>query len=1164
MDTSYYKKYEPIFGEWSIVREIGEGSFGKVFEIERRDFGYTYKAALKAITIPQSQSEVKSVLADGMDEQSATSYFRGFVEEMVAEFVLMSKLKGHSNIVSYEDHRVVEHTEGIGWDILIRMELLTPLLDHVSKNPLSRGDVIKLGIDICKALEVCRKNNIIHRDIKPENIFYSDIGDFKLGDFGIAKTVEKTTGGLSKKGTYTYMAPEVYKGEAYGASVDIYSLGIVLYRFMNNNRTPFLPPYPTPIKYADRESAMARRIKGEALPAPANADEALSRVILKACAYSPKDRYLSPSDMRRDLEALLGDVEQQPGLDKTVGVFSGKGTAKVDAPVTAPTDVKEPEPASETAEPVSKTAAFFAEPLPTVSDAGTVGIFSGSKDALKDETVGIFNSNRASNTEQQVADSFDKAENPPKRQVHRSFAPTSESDRNALMEAVKNGDVSAVSELLAKGVDPNCERMLDNGNRSSALYESIAQQSNDVASGTCGNNLKWSYDSGTLIISGKGEMDDYGYYSEDSYYPPWHLKKDSIKAIIIEQGVTSIGEHAFSDCTSLLILSLPRSLKSVGFWAFSGCEVVTDIYYAGSEKQYWNIDDLDISPMMNSHTLYPHTLECPDGDLAKLWIIARADYNYDKVFFDEDSSSTFGYGVNESGNNKITKLLIDAGADVNYVGFDGSAETPLLFYAIRMRSVKLVEYLLRNGANPNSERVFRNGSRYSALIASLSVWRNNEIARLLIGAGADVNYVGSVNSIKLSVLSTAVCTGNTEMVDYLIRSGADINSERVLSNGIRSSALDDCIGVMRPNYEIAKLLIDLGADVNYDGTPPEDTAPAAKCPILNSVVCRGNLKLAEYLLLNGADPNSERTFANNRYSALSDSIMAWPNDDIAKLLIDSGADVNYIGLDDGEKMPVLFDAIRRRNVKIVRLLLNKGADPNAERIFANGNRRSTLTESITKNIFSSNIEKNTSAASDSLTMKELEIATLLIEAGANVNCGEITDGSEISVLCSATVQGKAEMVKLLLSKGADPNCERVSSDGSRYSALLDSICNFPNDEITNLLIDAGADVNYVGFADGIKYSVLHAAISQSNVDILKLMLSKGANPCCEIVSNDGSRSSALRDCILRWPNAQIIDLLCSYMNPLPDDVRGLKVKRSGLSAQTIQNLKAAGCKVSIF
>ena len=375
MDISYYKKYEPIFGEWSIVREIGEGSFGKVFEIERRDFGYTYKAALKAITIPQSRSEIERIADDGMGPESVTAYFRGFVQELVEEFRIMSKLKGESNIVSYEDHRVIEHTDEIGWDVFIRMELLTPLTKYAKEHGISRADVIRLGIDICSALELCRKNNIIHRDIKPENIFVSENGKFKLGDFGIAKTVEKTTGGLSKKGTYTYMAPEVYKGEAYGASVDIYSLGIVLYRFMNNNRAPFLPPYPTPIKYADRESAMARRIKGETLPAPANADEALSRVILKACAYKPEERYRSAADMRHDLEALLGDVEQQPDLDKTVGVFSGKGTAKVDAPAAAPNATEEAEALAET------DSSNIKVPL-AATEVGTVGVFSayGSAD----------------------------------------------------------------------------------------------------------------------------------------------------------------------------------------------------------------------------------------------------------------------------------------------------------------------------------------------------------------------------------------------------------------------------------------------------------------------------------------------------------------------------------------------------------------------------------------------------------------------------------------------------------------------------------------------------------------------------------------------------------------------------------------------------------------
>ena len=375
MDITYYKKYEPIFGEWSIVREIGEGSFGKVFEIERRDFGYTYKAALKAITIPQSRSEIERIADDGMGPESVTAYFRGFVQELVEEFRIMSKLKGESNIVSYEDHRVIEHTDEIGWDVFIRMELLTPLTKYAKEHGISRADVIRLGIDICSALELCRKNNIIHRDIKPENIFVSENGKFKLGDFGIAKTVEKTTGGLSKKGTYTYMAPEVYKGEAYGASVDIYSLGIVLYRFMNNNRTPFLPSYPTPIKYADRESAMARRIKGETIPAPANADEALSRVILKACAYKPEERYRSAADMRRDLEALLGEDEQQPDLDKTVGVFSGKGTAKVDAPAAAPNATEEAEALAET------DSSNIKVPL-AATEVGTVGVFSayGSAD----------------------------------------------------------------------------------------------------------------------------------------------------------------------------------------------------------------------------------------------------------------------------------------------------------------------------------------------------------------------------------------------------------------------------------------------------------------------------------------------------------------------------------------------------------------------------------------------------------------------------------------------------------------------------------------------------------------------------------------------------------------------------------------------------------------
>lgn len=305
MDINYYKQYEPLFGSWYITEEIGKGAYGHVYIVERHEFGIVYKSALKALTIPQDKNEIKSAMAEGMSELEATQYYKGLVQNIVNEFIMMSKLKGNSHIVSYEDHVLIEHENDIGWDILIRMELLTPLVEHIANRTLTENEVIKLGIDLCKALEFCRKYDIIHRDIKPENIFIAPSGDYKIGDFGIAKTVEKTLAGLSKKGTYTYMAPEVYKGEAYGATVDIYSLGIVMYKLLNNNRTPFIPQFPLPITYDDREESLARRIKGEKIPEPENGSEELKRIILKACSFNASDRYASALEMRRALEKLF-------------------------------------------------------------------------------------------------------------------------------------------------------------------------------------------------------------------------------------------------------------------------------------------------------------------------------------------------------------------------------------------------------------------------------------------------------------------------------------------------------------------------------------------------------------------------------------------------------------------------------------------------------------------------------------------------------------------------------------------------------------------------------------------------------------------------------------------------------------------------------------------
>lgn len=298
------KKYEPLWGSWYIDEQLGEGAYGKVFKVHKEEFGKTYEAAVKIISIPQNPSDILQAKSEGLNEESARSYFQAFVTDIIQEVDLMNAFHGNSNIVSLEDHKVIEKTDEIGWDIIIRMELLETLSSHITKKPMTQAEIIKLGIDICQALEICAKHNTIHRDIKPDNIFVSPYGDYKLGDFGIARQIERTMSGLSMKGTHQYMAPEVFKGSEYGSSVDTYSLGIVMYRFLNKNRAPFLPEYPQAITPRDREEAFQRRMSGEALPEISGINAELNSIVMRACAYNREERFKSASEMKEALENI--------------------------------------------------------------------------------------------------------------------------------------------------------------------------------------------------------------------------------------------------------------------------------------------------------------------------------------------------------------------------------------------------------------------------------------------------------------------------------------------------------------------------------------------------------------------------------------------------------------------------------------------------------------------------------------------------------------------------------------------------------------------------------------------------------------------------------------------------------------------------------------------
>jgi serine/threonine-protein kinase len=303
-----------LWPEWKVESEIGAGAFGKVYKIKRQDIGGTYYAALKVISVPGSEDEINILRSENMQEEQITEYYHRFANELSREFSLMERLKGNTNIVSYEDHKIVPRENGIGWDVLIRMELLTPLLRHLDQNGCNEQDAIQLGIDICNALILCERENILHRDIKPGNIFVSNYGDYKLGDFSIALTMSRSRMEYSPRGTYLYMAPEVYMGKRYDHTIDTYSLGLILYRLLNGGRAPFLPLPPETLTPEMIETANKKRLQGGSLPKPADASAGMAAIILKACAYEPGNRYQAAREFQKALErcqAIQGPLKVQ-------------------------------------------------------------------------------------------------------------------------------------------------------------------------------------------------------------------------------------------------------------------------------------------------------------------------------------------------------------------------------------------------------------------------------------------------------------------------------------------------------------------------------------------------------------------------------------------------------------------------------------------------------------------------------------------------------------------------------------------------------------------------------------------------------------------------------------------------------------------------------------
>ena len=301
------EKLKQVWPEWQIEEKpLGRGAYGVVYKAMRNDNNIQSFAAIKVISIPADESEIDTLRSEGMSISATRTYFENLVTDFTREIQLMESLKGLPNIVDVSDYKVIERTDEMGWDIYIRMELLIPLGKYICDRKLTEQEVIEIGSDICTALEACEKLKIIHRDIKMGNILMNAFGDFKLGDFGIARKLESRSTNLSMKGTYEYMAPEILNHNThYDARVDIYSLGIVLYTLLNNRRIPFCDPYKQILGHEEREIAVERRRQGEQLPPPCNASPEMADLILRATAFKPVNRFASATEMKNALISVV-------------------------------------------------------------------------------------------------------------------------------------------------------------------------------------------------------------------------------------------------------------------------------------------------------------------------------------------------------------------------------------------------------------------------------------------------------------------------------------------------------------------------------------------------------------------------------------------------------------------------------------------------------------------------------------------------------------------------------------------------------------------------------------------------------------------------------------------------------------------------------------------
>ena len=304
-----------VWPDMELGEELDQGSYGHVYNANWQ--GTEYALKIIPLTLTKAEYEVLPPVLH-VSEEGTAALPAEIRNGLLREVRILQKLRDNPHIVWVEDSAVLKSESRRFCWLLILMEKLTSLGEYISRGQITEELIVKLGSHICRALEACEELSILHRDIKPSNILVDGEGNFLLADFGQSRMLERSVSRLSVQGTDSFMSPEVSEHKRYDHRADIYSLGLVLYVFLNHRMLPFMDDKSIrelAIHY-DRQKylAISRRMDGTPLPPPCDASEEMAAVILKACSYNPEDRFRTAKAFRIALETkeLPPEPEEAP------------------------------------------------------------------------------------------------------------------------------------------------------------------------------------------------------------------------------------------------------------------------------------------------------------------------------------------------------------------------------------------------------------------------------------------------------------------------------------------------------------------------------------------------------------------------------------------------------------------------------------------------------------------------------------------------------------------------------------------------------------------------------------------------------------------------------------------------------------------------------------